>query len=76
DNVLPNNIPVFAGEYVEYNLFIMGRDEKIWGEDAKQFNPQRFLDSEDGLRPNKFKFASFHAGPRTWLVLLTISVGL
>ncbi|CAG8486381.1 8765_t:CDS:2 [Racocetra fulgida] len=54
DNVLPNNTPVFAGEYVEYNLFAMGRDEKIWGEDAKQFNPQRFLDSEDGLRPNKF----------------------
>ncbi|CAG8641086.1 1065_t:CDS:2 [Gigaspora margarita] len=67
DNVLPNNTPIFAGEYVEYNLFIMGRDEKIWGEDAKQFNPKRFLESEDGLRPNKFKFASFHAGPRACL---------
>ncbi|KAF0408125.1 cytochrome p450 [Gigaspora margarita] len=67
DNVLPNNTPIFAGEYVEYNLYIMGRDEKIWGEDAKQFNPKRFLDSEDGLRPNKFKFASFHAGPRACL---------
>ncbi|CAG8597020.1 3071_t:CDS:2 [Cetraspora pellucida] len=67
DNVLPNNTPVFAGEYIEYNLYTMGRDEKIWGEDAKQFNPQRFLDSEDGLRPNQFKFASFHAGPRICL---------
>ncbi|CAG8814002.1 32608_t:CDS:2 [Gigaspora margarita] len=51
---------------------VNGKDEKIWGEDAKQFNPKRFLNSEDGLRPNKFKFASFHAGPRTWLVLLII----
>ncbi|CAG8463894.1 11909_t:CDS:2, partial [Dentiscutata heterogama] len=67
DNVLPNNIPVFVGEYVEYNLYIMGRDKKIWGEDAKEFNPKRFLNSEDGLRPNKFKFASFHAGHRTCL---------
>ncbi|RIB00396.1 cytochrome P450 [Gigaspora rosea] len=67
DTVLPNNVPIFAGEFVEYNLFIMGRDEKIWGDDAKQFNPQRFLDSDDGLKPNKFKFAAFHAGPRTCL---------
>ncbi|CAG8777697.1 14426_t:CDS:2, partial [Racocetra fulgida] len=42
----------------------MGRDEKIWGKDAKQFDPKRFLNSEDGLRPNRFKFAAFHAGPR------------
>ncbi|CAG8839552.1 33690_t:CDS:2 [Gigaspora margarita] len=34
----------------------MGRDEKIWGEDAKEYNPKRFLNSEDDLRPNKFKF--------------------
>ncbi|RIB18841.1 cytochrome P450 [Gigaspora rosea] len=67
DNILPNNTPIFAGEHVEYNLLVMGKDEKIWGEDAKQFNPKRFLNSEDGLRPNKFKFASFHAGPRTCL---------
>ncbi|KAF0536915.1 cytochrome p450 [Gigaspora margarita] len=67
DNVLPNNIPVFAGECVKFNLYSMGRDEKIWGDDAKKFNPKRFLESEDGLRPNQFKFPVFHAGPRTCL---------
>ncbi|RIB24433.1 cytochrome P450 [Gigaspora rosea] len=67
DNVLPNKIPIFAGECVKFNLYSMGRNEKIWGKDAKQFNPKRFLELEDGLRPNQFKFPAFHAGPRTCL---------
>ncbi|CAG8830302.1 13314_t:CDS:2, partial [Racocetra persica] len=65
DTVLPNNIPIYAGEFVVFNLYVMGRDEKIWGKDAKQFDPKRFLNSKDGLKPNRFKFASFHAGPRS-----------
>ncbi|CAG8758368.1 936_t:CDS:2, partial [Racocetra persica] len=65
NTVLPNNIPIYAGEFVMFNLYIMGRDEKIWGKDAKQFDPERFLNSENGLRPNRFKLASFSAGPRS-----------
>ncbi|RIB18461.1 cytochrome P450 [Gigaspora rosea] len=67
DNVLPNNIPVFAGELVKFNAYSMGRDEKIWGEDAKKFNPKRFLESEDVLKPDQFKFPVFYAGSRACL---------
>ena len=46
----------------------MGRNERIWGDDAKQFIPERFLNSEDGLKPNQYKFSSFNCGPRLWYV--------
>ncbi len=48
----------------------MGRDERIWGNDAKQFIPERFLNSEDGLKPSQYKFITFNSGPRLWCVLL------
>jgi hypothetical protein len=44
----------------------MGRDKRIWGEDAQIFIPERFLESEDGLKPNQYKFNSFNCGPRVW----------
>ena len=44
----------------------MGRDETIWGDDAKQFIPERWLNNE--FKPSQFEFISFHAGPRTWYV--------
>jgi cytochrome P450 len=51
---------------VAWSSWAMGRDERIWGENAKQFIPERFLESEDGLKPNQYKFSSFHGGPRLW----------
>ncbi|CAJ0757161.1 16069_t:CDS:2 [Entrophospora sp. SA101] len=45
----------------------MGRDKKIWGENALQFYPDRFLTSEGVLKPSQFKFPAFHAGPRICL---------
>ncbi|RIB09081.1 cytochrome P450 [Gigaspora rosea] len=68
DNILPNRVPVYANEFVIWVPWAMGRDKNIWGEDAQVFEPQRFLDEEDLLRPqNQYKFNSFHAGPRTCL---------
>ncbi|CAG8760319.1 11313_t:CDS:2 [Dentiscutata erythropus] len=65
EDILPNNTPVYPGKFVKFNLYIMGRDEKIWGDDAKQFNPKRFLNLKNDLKPNRFKFASFSGGPRS-----------
>ncbi|KAF0406854.1 cytochrome P450 [Gigaspora margarita] len=68
DNLLPNGVPVYANEFVVWVPWAMGRDKKIWGEDAQVFEPQRFLDDEDLLRPqNQSRFIAFHAGPRTCL---------
>ena len=63
---MPNGIPIYAGEMVALSSWAMGRDEKIWSNDAKQFIPERFLESEDGLKPNPYKFNSFNSGPRIW----------
>jgi len=68
NDVLPNGIPIYAGEFISWSSWSMGRDERIWGNDAKQFVPERFLNSEDGLKPSQYKFIGFNAGPRLWYV--------
>ena len=68
DDVLPNGVPVYAGELVNWSTWSMGRDERIWGKDAKSFNPERFLTSEEGLKPSQYKFTSFNCGPRLWYI--------
>ncbi|KAJ4971233.1 hypothetical protein NE237_004332 [Protea cynaroides] len=64
DDVLPDGFRVKKGDDVYYIAYAMGRMTYIWGEDAVDFRPERWLD--DGLfRPESpFKFVSFHAGPR------------
>ncbi|PKY39446.1 cytochrome P450 [Rhizophagus irregularis] len=64
DDVLPNGIPIHAGEWVSWSSWAMGRDERIWGKDAQKFIPDRFLENE---RPNQYKFNSFNCGPRICL---------
>ncbi|PKC16654.1 cytochrome P450 [Rhizophagus irregularis] len=67
DDVLPNGIPIYAGEMVNWSSWAAGRDERTWGKDAKIFNPERFLNSEDGLKPSPYKFTSFNCGPKICL---------
>ena len=66
---MPNGIKVYKGEFIAWQPYIMGRDETIWGDDAKQFDPDRFMNSEDGLKPSQFKFNAFNMGPRLWYVV-------
>ncbi|CAB4440115.1 unnamed protein product [Rhizophagus irregularis] len=67
DDMLPNGTPIYAGELVNWSSWATGRDERIWGENAKIFSPERFLNSEDGLKPSQYKFTSFNCGPRLCL---------
>ncbi|KAG0196626.1 hypothetical protein BGX28_009916 [Mortierella sp. GBA30] len=61
DDVLPGGIKVHKGEWVTWSPYVMGRDEQIWGPDAKQYKPSRWVNAE---KPSQSKWNAFHAGPR------------
>ncbi|KAF9200280.1 hypothetical protein BGZ49_009501 [Haplosporangium sp. Z 27] len=64
DDVLPDGTKVYAGEWVTWSTYVMGRSERIWGPDAKEYKPSRWINTE---KPSQSKFNSFHAGPRVCL---------
>ncbi|KAF9351087.1 Protein kinase alk2 [Mortierella sp. NVP85] len=64
DDVLPDGTKVHAGEWVTWSSYVMGRSERIWGPDAKEYRPSRWINTE---KPSQGKFNSFHAGPRVCL---------
>ncbi|KAF9114084.1 hypothetical protein BGX27_000137 [Mortierella sp. AM989] len=61
DDVLPGGIKVYKNERIGWSSWVMGRDTSIWGPDAKEFKPDRWLNSE---KPSSSKFIAFHHGPR------------
>ncbi|CAN4125723.1 unnamed protein product [Withania somnifera] len=67
DDVLPDGFHIRKGDGVYYMSYAMGRMPYIWGNDAEDFRPQRWL--KDGIfQPESpFKFIAFHAGPRICL---------
>ncbi|KAF8075855.1 cytochrome P450 [Lyophyllum atratum] len=52
-----------------YGVFLMHRRTDLWGPDALEFDPDRFLDARvhKYLTPNPFIFLPFNAGPRICL---------
>ncbi|TKW28187.1 hypothetical protein SEVIR_3G323300v4 [Setaria viridis] len=68
-DVLPDGTRVGRGDRVTYFPYGMGRMESIWGADAGEFRPRRWLAlpsrDEGGVSP--FKFPVFQGGPRTCL---------
>ncbi|KAG0336550.1 hypothetical protein BG000_006456 [Podila horticola] len=64
DDVLPGGYKVYKGEKIAWSTWAMGRDTGIWGPDALEFKPERWLTGE---KPSSSKFVSFHLGPRTCL---------
>ncbi|KAK0458668.1 cytochrome P450 [Desarmillaria tabescens] len=49
-----------------YSVFLMHRRTDLWGPDALEFDPDRFLDSrlQKYLTPNPYIFLPFNASPR------------
>ncbi|KAG0365346.1 cytochrome P450 [Gamsiella multidivaricata] len=64
DDVLPGGYKVYKNEKVAWSSWAMGRDTSIWGPDAKEYNPERWMTGE---KPSQAKFVAFHLGPRTCL---------
>lgn len=69
DTVLPGTkTQVYAGQRIFFHTYAMGQSEKIWGSDAEEFKPQRWLDEKGSVRKeDQYKFPMFNAGPRICL---------
>ncbi|XP_052194939.1 cytochrome P450 704C1-like [Diospyros lotus] len=68
DDTLPDGNSVRKGDMVVYQPYAMGRMKFLWGDDAEEFRPERWLDENGTFRPESpFKFTAFQAGPRICL---------
>ncbi|KAG1738016.1 cytochrome P450 [Suillus lakei] len=67
----PGKKPLFIpqGTTLMYSVFFMHRRTDLWGPDALEFDPDRWLDErvKKYLIPNPFIFLPFNAGPRICL---------
>uniref|UniRef100_A0A0V0ICR2 Putative ovule protein n=1 Tax=Solanum chacoense TaxID=4108 RepID=A0A0V0ICR2_SOLCH len=68
DDTLPDGFSVNKGDMVSYQPYAMGRMKFIWGDDAEEYKPERWLDGGGFFKPESpFKFTAFQAGPRICL---------
>ncbi|XP_009393311.2 cytochrome P450 704C1 isoform X2 [Musa acuminata AAA Group] len=67
DDVLPDGFEVKKGDGITYLTYAMGRMTYIWGEDAEDFRPERWIENGSFKPQSPFKFVAFHAGPRSCL---------
>ena len=60
DDTWPDGFSVKKGDMVLYQPYAMGRMKFIWGDDAEEFRPERWLD-ENGLFQDEspYKFIAF-----------------
>lgn len=68
DDILPNGYKLKKGDSVYYLAYAMGRNHDIWGQDAEDFRPERWLVDGTFKPESPFKFISFHV----WKVLYLI----
>ncbi|KAJ7529974.1 hypothetical protein O6H91_15G073300 [Diphasiastrum complanatum] len=67
DDTLPDGTPVKQGNFVSFAPYSMGRLERIWGPDADEFKPERWLVDGVFQPQSPFKLTAFQAGPRICL---------
>nr|KAJ0217237.1 hypothetical protein LSAT_V11C300154600 [Lactuca sativa] len=68
DDVLPDGCHVNKGDMMTYQPYAMGRMKLLWGDDANEFKPERWIDENGCFRPESpFKFTAFQAGQRICL---------
>ncbi|KAF9438280.1 hypothetical protein BGZ76_008845 [Entomortierella beljakovae] len=66
EDILPNGYYIPPGTPVSYSAYSTHRLPELWGEDALEFNPDRWGPERVGsIKP--FMFVPFHAGPRICL---------
>lgn len=70
DDVLPNGGPrVRKGDLMLYSDWAMARNPEIWGVDACEFKPSRWIDEYTGstIKYSQFQAHFFNGGPRLCL---------
>nr|XP_011470443.1 PREDICTED: cytochrome P450 704C1-like [Fragaria vesca subsp. vesca] len=68
DDTWPDGYSVKKGELVIFQPYSMGWMKFIWGDDAEEFRPERWLDGNGNFKDESpFKFTAFNAGPRICL---------
>ncbi|KAJ3069841.1 hypothetical protein HDU99_002825 [Rhizoclosmatium hyalinum] len=65
DVTLPDGTFIPKGCCVTWSPYAMGRTPAIWGDDAKEFKPERWLSMEK--QPSPFDYPAFQGGPRICL---------
>ncbi|WZZ46141.1 hypothetical protein YC2023_042400 [Brassica napus] len=64
-DVLPSGHRIEANFAIIIPIYLMGRMKSIWGEDALQFKPERWISETVKLRHEpSSKFFVFNSGPR------------
>ncbi|KAI8620483.1 cytochrome P450 [Chytriomyces sp. MP71] len=65
DDTLPDGTFIPKGCLVSWSPYAMGRTEAIWGPDAREFKPERWIQMTK--QPSPFDYPVFNAGPRVCL---------
>uniref|UniRef100_N1QQ84 Cytochrome P450 86A2 n=1 Tax=Aegilops tauschii TaxID=37682 RepID=N1QQ84_AEGTA len=67
DEVFPDGTVLKKGTKVIYAMYSMGRMESIWGEDCREYRPERWLKDGRFMGESAYKFTAFNGGPRLCL---------
>ncbi|KAK3162530.1 hypothetical protein QOZ80_1BG0090620 [Eleusine coracana subsp. coracana] len=65
DDVLPDGTVVTKGTRVTYHAYAMGRIESVWGQDCREFRPDRWLGRDGQFVPESpYRYPVFQGGAR------------
>ena len=70
DDVLPDGFKIKKGDAVNYLTYAMGRMTYLWGEDAEEFRPERWLENGVFRPESPFKFIAFNVSCMPHIPLL------
>ncbi|KAI8139711.1 cytochrome P450 [Fennellomyces sp. T-0311] len=68
DDMFPDGSVIKKGDSIVWGPYPMARSRKIWGQDAREFKPERWIKPDGELRRESAgQWPAFHAGPRICL---------